>query len=1121
MNARKHLSATIGLALLTIALLSPAGAQAAFGIQPGSFSATATEADGAPDFQAGSHPYDYTVSFTMNQDSKNLPEGELRSLVVDLPPGLVGAPLAVPKCPTPTLEGIGSLCPGNTQVGIVHIPFGGSGLEATQPIYNLTPVLGSPARFGFSLVGLNSFQEPSLRSDGDYGISVSDLTLPSVEIQAVSETIWGVPADPSHDAERYCVVDGGIGAGCPSTVSPTPFLTLPTTCSGPLKTTLHVNSIEEPDVFHTETYELLNEGVPTATDGCNALQFEPQITALPTTNLADSPTGLDFNLHQPQAEDVPQGEPAEFCTSGEWSGEPSEFAFQWLRNGVAIPGAEESEYTPTGADQATVLQCEVTATNPAAAGPGRAVSAAKTIPPAPPTEPPFAYGAFLGLYPGLEEAICESYWEGEPTIERRWFKDGVLIPGATAESIPYHPSEGPLSLQCEAIGTNAGGTVVAFSENVTSEPPLEPAIPSALYEAGPKLQRAPLKFPLSTAHLKDAKVTLPAGVTLNPSAANGLAACSNQQIGYQPSNGEIHFSKAPQSCPDASKVGTLEVSTPLVDHKLQGAVYLAKPYENPFGTLLAIYLVAEDEQTGTIAKLAGKVETDPQTGQLTTTFKENPQLPIEDFDLHFFKGTRAALKTPFSCGKYTTTSTLVPWSTPEGADVNPSSSFETAVPAGGSGICPKSEGEAPKSLNFNAGTTAPQAAAYSPFTLKLGRQDGSQQIGAIDTTLPKGLAAKLAGVPYCSEAQIAQAQSREKPNMGGLEQSNPSCPAASEVGTVTVGAGAGLTPFYVQGHAYLAGSYKGAPLSLVIVTPAVAGPFDLGAVVVRTALNVDPETAQVRAVSDPLPRIIDGVPLDLRSVVVKLDRPSFTLNPTSCDPAQITGSAAMLSGQSSALVSPFQVGGCDALKFKPKLALRLKGGTKRNKYPALKAVLTYPKGSGYANIKSAQVTLPHSEFLEQAHIGTICTRVQFAADQCPAKSIYGKARAFTPLLDKPLEGPVYLRSSSRELPDLIAKLDGQVPVVLVGKVDTGSNDGIRNTFEAAPDAPVSKFVLEMQGGKKGLLVNSENICAKAQRALATYSAHNAATYTAKPAIKNDCGKKAKHKRQGQKRGGKH
>ncbi len=921
MSARKPLRACLGLALLAVALLLPAGAQAAFGIK--TLAATARNLDGTVDLQAGSHPYEYTVSFGMNLDAKEIPEATLQGLVADLPPGMVGDPLAIPRCKRAEFEGAQPLCSGETQIGSAHVAVAGLGI-VEAPLYNLVPPLGVAASIGFSVLNINSFQQASVRSDGDYGVKVSDSGVPPLEIQKVSETIWGVPTDPHHDSERWCVGSNQERfQGCSSEAPPAPFFTLPTACGGPLATTLTVNSVENPDVFLSKTALSEDEGTPAGIDGCNALEFEPKISSQPTTNLTDSPTGLDFTIHQPQNED-PKG--------------------------------------------------------------------------------------------------------------------------------------------------------------------------------------------LSTAALKDVKVTLPQGMTLNPAAGDGLGACSEGQIGYAPKEGQIHFSATPQSCPNAAKVGNLEVNSPLVDHPLRGAIYVAKPYDNPFGSLLAIYLAIEDEQTGVIAKLAGKVTPDPHTGQLTASFTENPQLPIKDIETHFFAGPEAALKTPLVCGTNTTTTVLTPWSTPEGTDATPSDSFPTSVAPGG-GTCPKSEAGAPNKPSFTAGTLAPQAGAYSPFVLKLSRPDGSQQLTGIDTTLPEGLTGKLAGIPYCSEAQLAAAKSREAPNQGALEQQSPSCPLASEVGTVTVGAGAGISPLYVQGHAYLAGPYKGAPLSLAIITPAVAGPFDLGTVVVRTALYVDPETAQIHAVSDPFPAIIQGIPLDLRSVAVNLSRPNFTLNPTSCEPKAITGSAATLPGQSAPLTSPFQVGGCNALKFAPKLAISLKGGTKRNKNPALKAVLTYPKGH-YANIASAQVTLPHSEFLDQGHIGTICTRVQFAANSCPKASIYGYAKATTPLLEKPVQGPVYLRSSSHKLPDLVAALDGQINVVLDGRVDTGKGGGIRNSFEAVPDAPVAKFVLEMKGGKKGLLVNSENICKKPQRVIADFRAQNGKSFEATPLIANSCGGKGKRKHKG-------
>jgi hypothetical protein len=296
------------------------------------------------------------------------------------------------------------------------------------------------------------------------------------------------------------------------------------------------------------------------------------------------------------------------------------------------------------------------------------------------------------------------------------------------------------------------------------------------------------------------------------------------------------------------------------------------------------------------------------------------------------------------------------------------------------------------------------------------------------------------------------------------------------------------------------------------VVPAVAGPLDLGTVVVRTALYVDPETAQVHAVSDPVPQALQNIPLDVRSVTVKIDRPNFALNPTSCDPMSVN---ALITGSEGALATPstrYQLLACSALPFKPKLALRLKGGTKRSAHPALRAVLKARHGD--ANIAKAQVTLPHSEFLDNAHIGTVCTRVQFAADACPPASVYGYARAFTPLLDKPLEGPVYLRSSDNKLPDLVADLNGQIHIVLDGRIDS-VNGGIRTTFGVVPDAPVTKFVLSMKGGKKGLLVNSRNLCRTTNRATVLLDGQNGKTADSSPVVGNSCGGKAgKGKRPG-------
>jgi hypothetical protein len=393
--------------------------------------------------------------------------------------------------------------------------------------------------------------------------------------------------------------------------------------------------------------------------------------------------------------------------------------------------------------------------------------------------------------------------------------------------------------------------------------------------------------------------------------------------------------------------------------------------------------------------------------------------------------------------------------------------------------------------------------------VKLRREDGTQQFSAIDVAPPPGLLAKLAGVPYCPDSAVAAAEAKT----GKQEQASPSCPAASQVGTVVAGAGAGPAPYYATGKAYLTGPYKSAPISLAVVTPAVAGPFDLGNVVTKVALQVDPETAKVTALSDPLPSILQGIPLDVRSVAISMDRPDFTLNPTSCDPMAVTGSLTSTTGSVAPLENRFQVGECTRLGFKPSLKINLKGSTKRAGNPALTATVTYPSG-GYANIASASVALPHSEFLDQGHIKTICTRVQFAADACPKGAIYGKAKAITPLLDQPLEGPVYLRSSNNPLPDLVVDLRGQIHVALVGRIDS-VNGGIRTTFGSVPDAPVSKFTLQMQGGSKGLLENSRDLCKTVNKATATFTAQNGKARELRPALKGRCpkkGKKAKRRR---------
>jgi hypothetical protein len=601
---------------------------------------------------------------------------------------------------------------------------------------------------------------------------------------------------------------------------------------------------------------------------------------------------------------------------------------------------------------------------------------------------------------------------------------------------------------------------------------------------------------LAQSNLRGAKITFPVGMAVNPSAAQGLGACSAAQI-------KLDTDK-PIECPGSAKIGTVEIETPVLKEALQGDVYIAKQGDVE-GSLLGIYLVFESPKDGILIKLPGKITPDPVTGQLVATVDESPQQPFSAVRMHFPGGPQATLLTPPKCGSYQITSELTPWD--GAAPVTETSSFAVNQGPNG-GPCPGG-GLDPK---FSAGATNPLAGQTSPFVVHLSREDGSQRFSALNLTMPPGVGAYLRGVPYCPDSTLASISS--EPGTGEGQIDSPSCPAASQVGTVTAGAGAGPSPFYTdKGRAYLAGPYKGAPLSIAVVTPAVAGPLDLGSVVIRNALYVNPETAQVTVKSDPIPTILHGLPLDVRDIRIAIDKPNFTLNPTHCEPLSIGAAVTGEQGATADLSNRFQVGGCESLPYKPGLTARLSGPTKRGKFPALKATLTAKAGE--ANTSFLSVTLPHSEFLEQGHFGTICTRMQFAASQCPPASVYGQVKVQTPLLSYPLEGPVYLRSSNHNLPDLVLVLKGPpsqpIEVTLDGRIDS-KDSSIRTTFEAVPDAPFTEATLTMPGGKRGLLVNSTNVCASVNRATVRMTGQNGKASDFRPALISSKCPKGEHKR---------
>jgi hypothetical protein len=601
--------------------------------------------------------------------------------------------------------------------------------------------------------------------------------------------------------------------------------------------------------------------------------------------------------------------------------------------------------------------------------------------------------------------------------------------------------------------------------------------------------------PLAHSNVRTARTTLPLGMGLNPSAAEGLAACTDAQLGKGTRN--------PVACPAASKIGTVAVETPpLPPGSLTGNVFVGKQLSRDptSGEEYRIFIDAESARYGVSARLIGNVAADPRTGRLTTTLAENPQVPFSSFKLHFDEGQRAVLSSPPVCGPNESIISADPYT--ETATATAAQSFTHAAAPDGSG-CAKTLGGRPFSPGFSTNAKSTKAGAYSPFSVHISRANGEQEVKGVDVTLPAGLSGKLKGIPYCKPKQIAAAADRA----GEAEDKSSSCPSNSKVGVATIRAGTGSSPIQIKGNAYLAGPYKGAPLSLAVLTPALAGPFDLGTVVVRVALFVDPETARIRPVSDPIPDVFGGAKLSIRSIDVNTNRHNFTINPTSC--AKLMTNGVIKGGGSDPttesafsafpVVDAFKTSACRKLKFRPKLATKVLGGRKaarRAQNPKFRAILTQPKGN--ANIRQATVTLPKALILDQSHIKTICTRPDLAAGKCPKASVYGHAAATSPLLGKQLRGPVYLVPSTHILPDLLVDLRGQVNVRLRGSVESVKGGRLRNVFYGVPDVPVTKFVLTMNGGKRGLLTNTKPLCAGKFFSKSTLRAQN--------------GKKARNKR---------
>jgi hypothetical protein len=894
------------------------GEKSGFGIED--FQLLPEEEGGRPSTQAGVHPFQLTSVLVLDtsEAAASLPNQEPAALTKDLtfqlPPGLIGNPTPFAQCTDQQFnsinaEGNGTQCSAQTTIGTATITYNaGSGRvprTGTVPLSNLVPLMGEPARFGFVVAGTHTTLDTSLRTGGDYGVTVHISNVPEfIGFMASKVTFWGVPGSPRHDESRTnACIDGLPSCTLLAAQEPPPLLSLPTSCSGPMLTTVQADSWAEPHPAQPLEAPLFSSYTIGGLDGCNHLQFSPEINVAPDVPAASTPTGLGVQIHVPQT---------------------------------------------------SVLNAE-----------------------------------------------------------------------SLAEST-----------------------------------------------------------------LRNTTVALPVGVAVNPGGADGLEACSEGEIGYQgKEQGEPNtslFTPAPGSpfCPNTSKIGTVEIETPLLPHMLKGAVYLATQDENPFGTLLAMYIVAEDAVSGVLLKLPGEVSLDPSTGQLVSTFQNTPQLPFENLRLHFFGESRAPLGTPALCGGYVTNASFAPWS--GNSPSNVSSTFN--ITSGPNGA--PCQSSLPFSPSLTAETTNIQAGGFSPFTLTMSREDGQQNLQAISVHMPPGLSGFLAGVKLCGESEA---------NAG-------TCGPESQIGETTVSVGLGGSPFTVTGgRVYITGPYHGAPFGLSIVNPAKAGPFDLEAttanhpacdcLVVRAKIEVDPHTAELTITSDnagpyKIPTIIEGIPLQIKHVNVTIDRPGFTFNPTNCDPLAVTGSLSSAQGATAAISVPFQVTNCATLGFKPALKVSTSGKTSRASGASLNVKLIYPKAAfgSQANIRSVKVDLPKQLPSRLTTLQKACTARTFEENpaSCPTASIVGHATAVTPLLPVPLTGPAYFVSHGGEaFPSLILVLQGDnVTLDLVGTTFISKAGVTSSTFKTVPDAPVGSFELNLPQGKFSALGANGSLC-KAKLAMPT------------------------------------
>jgi hypothetical protein len=595
-------------------------------------------------------------------------------------------------------------------------------------------------------------------------------------------------------------------------------------------------------------------------------------------------------------------------------------------------------------------------------------------------------------------------------------------------------------------------------------------------------------FAAAPSEIKSATVTLPPGFTINPDAADGQTMCTNGQANFS--------SEGPAECPDSAKIGTVAIHSSALNGTLQGSVYIGQPEPESQYRLFEIA-----SGFGLNLKLVGTLTPNPETGQLTASFANLPQVPFDEYDIHLFSGERSLMATPTHCTLYQVAAEFLPWdqSLPE---VKSTKFFGLESGPHGS-ECPGQT--RPFEPTLEAGTATPAAGAFSAFTLKLSREDGDQYLGKLNFTMPPGLSADLQGISYCPEAAIAAAAN----SLGKAEQADPNCPASSEIGTTNVAAGPGSHPFHALGRLYLAGPFQGAPLSVVAITPALAGPYDYGTVVVRVAIHVDPTDAHVIADSETVPEIIGGIPLRMREIRVSIDRPDFMINPTNCSPFTVGSEGIGDQGTAVAFSSYFHAVNCAALPFAPKMTITQLGGpkdTRRAKDPSIRFDLDTRAGD--ANLESLALTLPNALEIDQNHLGNLCSKSELAATHCAGRQPIGTVSDQTPLLEAPLEGLAYAVSGYTGLPHVAFVLGGQVMIVPEAETKT-VGERLRTTVPVIPDVPIGHFRLTLYGAKQGYLSNTRSLCAHRASATVQYSAQNGRALTQKAPIKTACATKSK------------